>query len=80
MLDGVNSVGANGKGGGSLHGFDQIDVGRDEWFVGKINSTEDEPIIFGSRLDCERYFLAGVKGGSFKGGGRGECLLHVGHE
>lgn len=79
VFDGVNAVGADGESGGAFDGFDEVDVGGDERFVGKVDAAEDEAVVDGSGFESEGHFLAGVEGGAFEGGSGSEGVLHVGH-
>lgn len=79
MLDGVDSRGTYGKSGGPFNSLDEINIGGDQRLIGKIYATEDESVVLRGRLEGERNFFPGVKGGAFERRGRGESVLHVSH-
>lgn len=68
VLDGVDTHGAFGEGGGAFDGLDFRDAGVDEGLVGEIDAAELEAVAFGGGFQSEGDFFSGVEGGAFEGG------------
>ena len=61
MLDGVDTDGPFGEGGGAFDGLDFGDTGVDEGFVGEVDAAEFETVAFGGGLQGKGDFFSGVE-------------------